>query len=233
MSPATAPAAKHLRILYVEDDPVLRDLFATKLMQLGMVRSVVPCATPRDAVNAVAGTEVDLALLDLNLGDGQINGIDLGLALRAVIADLPIVIFSQHAVPRVENVVPAKERHGWSFVQKRGKVDVGEFADVIERTLAGEVDFGGVIASADSASPLDRLSRRQRQVIALAAAGYDAKAIADRLHMAHVSVRRELSQAYRVLVPEPEEGTDLRTVAVLEYMRLSAGSAGSATLPQV
>ena len=222
----TAAPAKHLRVLYVEDDPVLRDLFATKLTQLGMVRTVIPCATARDALNAIAGSEVDVALLDLNLGEGQINGIDLALALRAVITTLPIVIFSQHAVPRVENVVPQKERHAWSFIQKRGKLDIGQFVEVIELTLAGGVQFG----DADSTplletTTLGRLSPRQRQVIALAAAGYDAKAIAERLHLAHVSVRRELSQAYRVLVPDPEPGTDLRTVAVLEYMRLSSSSA--------
>ncbi|MEI6688596.1 MAG: response regulator [Thermoleophilia bacterium] len=232
MPSVTAPPAKHLRILYVEDDPVLRDLFATKLSHLGMVRAVMPCANARDAMSMISGTEVDVALLDLNLGAGQINGIDLGLALRAVQPELPIVIFSQHSVPRVENVVPAKERHSWSFVQKHGKLDITHFAAVIERTVAGGVDFGTADAREGfDDSPLGRLSRRQRQVMALAAAGYDAKAIAERLHMAHVSVRRELSQAYRVLVPEPGEGTDLRTVAVLEFMRLSAGTTELAQRP--
>ena len=226
----TAATATHLRVLYVEDDPVLRDLFATKLAKLGIIRAVMPCSNARDAMSMISGTEVDVALLDLNLGAGQINGIDLGLALRAVLPDLPIVIFSQHAVPRVENVVPVKERHSWSFVQKHGKLEITQFAEVIERTIMGGVEFGdAAMEPTKGASPLDALSRRQRQVMALAAAGYDAKAIAERLHMAHVSVRRELSQAYRVLVPEPGEGTDLRTVAVLEYMRLSAGRAELAT----
>ena len=135
-------------------------------------------------------------------------------------------------MPRVENLVPAKERHSWSFVQKHGKLDIANFAEVMEKTVAGGVDFGpdGGRESPE-ATALGRLSRRQRQVMALAAAGYDAKAIAERLHMAHVSVRRELSQAYRVLVPEPGEGTDLRTVAVLEFMRLSAGNAEMTSRP--
>lgn len=216
----------HLRILYVEDDPVLRDLFAAKLGHLGIVRAVYPCGTARDALNAAAAGTFDVALLDLNLGDGQINGIDLGLALRAMVQRIPIVIFSQYAVPRVENVVPARERYSWSFVQKSGKLEVARVGEVIERTIAGNVEFGLEALNDDlDASPLGRLSRRQRQVMALAAAGYDAKAIAERLHLAHVSVRRELSLAYRVLVSNPEPGTDLRTVAVLEYMRLSGTSA--------
>jgi DNA-binding NarL/FixJ family response regulator len=226
MTPASATA--HLRILYVEDDPVLRDLLTGKLRKLGAVRSVSACGSARDAVNAATADEHDVALLDLNLGDGQINGIDLGLALRAVVPDLPIVIFSQHAAPRLDNVVPARERHGWAFMQKSGRLDITALAELIERTIAGAFEGDEdtpVRRAAENVSPLQRLSRRQRQVMALAAAGYDAKAIAERLHMAHVSVRRELSNAYRVLVPNPEPGTDLRTVAVLEYMRLSSGSA--------
>jgi hypothetical protein len=60
--------------------------------------------------------------------------------------------------------------------------------------------------------------------MALASAGYDARAIAERLHLAHVSVRRELSRAYKVLVPDAEPGMDLRTGAVLEYMRITSTS---------
>ena len=78
-------------------------------------------------------------------------------------------------------------------------------------------------------SVLAKLSPRQREVIALAAAGYDAVGIADRLHLAHVSVRRELSMAYRVLVPDPQPGTDLRTAAVLEYLRLMPAAVESST----
>ena len=68
---------------------------------------------------------------------------------------------------------------------------------------------------------LARLTPRQREVMAFAALGLDARAIAERLHLAHVSVRRELSRSYRVLVPDAEPGTDLRTSAVLEYLRLT------------
>ena len=71
-----------------------------------------------------------------------------------------------------------------------------------------------------AAEVLARLTPRQREVMALAASGYDAVGIAERLHLAHVSIRRELSLAYRVLVPNPQPGTDLRTAAVLEYLRL-------------
>jgi DNA-binding NarL/FixJ family response regulator len=74
------------------------------------------------------------------------------------------------------------------------------------------------------ASVLQRLSPRQREIMALAAAGLDARAIAEQVHLTHVSVRRELSRAYKILVPDASAGTDLRTAAVLEYLRAGGGT---------
>ena len=70
-----------------------------------------------------------------------------------------------------------------------------------------------------SGDPVEALSARQREIMSLAAAGRDANAIAAELHLAPGSVRQELSKAYAVLVPEPTPGTDLRTSAVLAYLR--------------
>jgi DNA-binding NarL/FixJ family response regulator len=86
--------------------------------------------------------------------------------------------------------------------------------------VAGQELVATALSARPAAEVLAQLTPRQREVMALAASGYDAVGIAERLHLAHVSVRRELSLAYRVLVPEPQPGTDLRTGAVLEYLRL-------------
>jgi DNA-binding NarL/FixJ family response regulator len=65
---------------------------------------------------------------------------------------------------------------------------------------------------------MSRLSPRQRQIMSLAATGVDANVIAERLGMRAVSVRKELSECYRVLVPDATPGTDLRTAAVLAWI---------------
>ena len=64
-----------------------------------------------------------------------------------------------------------------------------------------------------------QLSTRQRQVISLAATGLDATEIAKQLGLAAVTVRQELSKCYKILIPNPRPGTDLRTAAVLRYLR--------------
>ena len=55
----------------------------------------------------------------------------------------------------------------------------------------------------------------------VAATGVDASEIAAQLGYAAVTVRQELSRIYKILVPDPKPGTDLRTTAVLNYLRES------------
>jgi len=220
---ATSTPAKSsvgaLRVLYVEDDPMLREMLATQLRADARIGAVEAFGTSREAVDG-ASAEADVALIDLSLGQGQPSGIEVGLALRATRRGLPIVIFSQYRVPNVDDAVPPREREGWSFLQKGSDVGLEELVEVLSGAVEG-VEYAVTSEAAMSADTvLAKLSPRQREVIALAAAGYDAVGIAERLHLAHVSVRRELSMAYRVLVPDPQPGTDLRTAAVLEYLRL-------------
>jgi DNA-binding NarL/FixJ family response regulator len=66
---------------------------------------------------------------------------------------------------------------------------------------------------------VSRLTSRQRDIMALVAEGLDAPTVAKRLDLTHGVVRQELSRAYQVLVPDPPEGADLRTLAVLRYVR--------------
>jgi DNA-binding NarL/FixJ family response regulator len=217
----TPVKAGALHVLYVEDDPMLRDMLATQLRAHRRIAGIEAFGSPREAIDGAGlGLVVDVALIDLALGQGQPSGIEVGLALRATRRDLPIVIFSQHRVPNIDDAVPPRERHGWSFVQKGSDVSIARLVKVLELAVAGQELVATALSARPAAEVLAQLTPRQREVMALAASGYDAVGIAERLHLAHVSVRRELSLAYRVLVPEPQPGTDLRTGAVLEYLRL-------------
>ncbi len=199
---------------------MLRDMLTTQLRAHPRIGVVESFGSAREVLDGAVGLRVDVALVDLALGARQPSGIEVGLALRATRRGLPIVVFSQHRVPRVEDAVPPRERDGWSFIQKGSDIGVEELVEVLESAVGGVSRIETTWSTRPAVDVLGELSPRQREVMALAASGYDAVGIAERLHLAHVSVRRELSLAYRVLVPNPPAGTDLRTVAVLAYLRL-------------
>jgi len=209
-------------VLYVEDDPTLRGILAEILATAPTLDVVAAVATPGEAMDVARATSIDVALLDLALGEGEITGIELGIRLRELRADMGIVIMSQHVVPDFIRQLPDRYRGGWSFIAKTADLRARKLAEILVATANGlNVVDPEILAARQESSgdPVEALSPRQREIMSLAAAGRDANAIAAELNLAPGSVRQELSKAYAVLVPEPTPGTDLRTSAVLAYLR--------------
>lgn len=210
------------RVLYVENDPALRGILAYALQQHPDLELNAAVGDADAALAAAREYHFDVALLDLALGGDSMNGHELGLALREITNDIGIVIYSQHAVSDFTRTLPEDIRFGWSVIQKRADIGIDHLAEVLRATARGEsvIDTQILKAREESAvSPIERLTLRQRQIMALAASGLDANAIAEELHLAPVTIRQELSRIYAILVPNPKRGTDLRTTAVLRYLR--------------
>lgn len=210
------------RVLYVENDPALLGVVSMLLRGHSGIE-LTAAVTSADAALAVPELpQVDVALLDVALGASSITGVELGILLRERFPNMGVVLFSQHVVPDFLDSLPEDYRWGWSFLEKRSDVDIDFLVEVLRSTARGlnVVDPSVTRARARVVdSPISRLTARQREILALAATGLDAPAIGKALSLAAVTVRQELSRAYSVLVPDPKPGTDLRTSAVLRYMR--------------
>jgi DNA-binding NarL/FixJ family response regulator len=211
-------------VLYVENDPALRGIVAAMLRSSPALEVVAACSDATEALVQVEAETLDVALLDLALGKHSLNGTELGLVLRERNPNVGIVIFTQHVVPDFVASLPEDIQWGWSFIEKRGDLDLDSLVDVLRSTARGlNVLDPGIQRAREKAPPsvIDKLTARQREILALAATGLDATAIAGELKLAAITVRQDLSKAYAILVPDPPPGTDLRTSAVLRYLRES------------
>lgn len=210
------------RVLYVENDPALLGVVSMLLRGHAEVE-LSASVTSADAALAVeALPHIDVALLDVALGAASMTGVELGILLRERFPNMGVVLFSQHVVPDFLDTLPEDYRWGWSFLEKRSDVDIDFLVEVLRSTARGLNVVDPNVSRARAAvgdSPISRLSARQREILALAATGLDAPAIGKSLSLAAVTVRQELSRSYAVLVPDPRPGTDLRTSAVLRYLR--------------
>ena len=213
-------------VLYVEDDPTLRGILTDMLRTSAELEVVGSVATSAEALGIARKHHIDVALLDLALGDGELTGIELGIRIRELRPDTGIVLLSQHVVPDFIDQLPDRYREGWSFIAKRSDLRLERLTEILIATSRGlntvdpEILAARVSAAAD---PVAQLTPRQREIMALAAVGRDATAIANELNIAAGTVRQELSKAYALLVPNPTPGTDLRTSAVLAYLRATHG----------
>lgn len=117
----------------------------------------------------------------------------------------------------------------WSFVEKTGNLDFDELVKVLRETAAGKsFATARTFADANDVSIAAELSARQHEIMSLAVQGMDAPTIAQQLGLAPVTVRKNLSRIYEILVPDPSPGTDLRTTAVLRYAKQARPGLGAA-----
>lgn len=214
------------QVLYVEDDPALRSIMTSLLnKQQGVIVS-------GQAENSVTALELaeekvfDVALLDIALGSDSANGIELGLQLRSLQPHMGIVIYSQHAESTFPISTSARILEGWSTVQKSASIDIPYLVDVLKSTARGLTIIDPKLSETQRLKPAqhDRiqiLSVRQQEIMAFLIEGFDAPHIAQKLGLSAVTIRQDLSRIYKILVPEPAPGTDLRTTAVLRYLRMS------------
>lgn len=208
------------RVIYVENDPALRGIVSRFLAQRPELEVILTASNGSEVLDSSVVADADVALVDLALGMDQMNGIDLGIALRERNPNIGIVIHSQHTVDHLARRVPEATRIGWSFLPKSGDMDIDDLVSVLRVTARG-IAIGNMHEQVEdnNESPLDQLSPRQRAVMALAASGMSAPQVAKRLGVSHDSVRHDLSRAYKHLVPEAEPGDDLRTRAILTYLQ--------------
>lgn len=210
--------SRDTRLLYVENDPVLRSMMTSVLEGLTGIQLVASVSSSVEALEIDA--PLDVALLDWALGPESLNGVELGHALRKRDDDIGIVILSQHYAWDFHGA-SGRVDMGWSYVEKRVNLDTEYLTKVIKATATGlsvvepSMERG---RAPESAERLGMLTPRQRQIMSIAATGVDANVIAERLNIRPVSVRKELSECYRVLVPDAVAGTDLRTAAVIAWI---------------
>lgn len=210
-----------LRVLYVEDDPALRGILSTLLRMRRDIEVIAAVGTSAEALAVAEEQPFDVALLDLALGQDDLTGIELGIAIRRLRPAVGIVMLSQHLVPGFLARIDESQRKGWSYILKRADLQPGYLSDVLHASARGlnVVDPQMVNGERSEGEVIEQLTARQRNIMAQAALGMDAPTIAATLDITAAAVRQDLSRAYAVLVPDPPAGADLRTLAVLRYRR--------------
>ena len=128
-------------------------------------------------------------------------------------------------VRKMVNRVPPAMRNGWSFFEKSGEMSAADYAKILKDTAIGKGNWEEFFPAATEASeaelnPYYELTSRQRSIISLLAQGISVQEISVRLDLTYAYVRKELSRAYDILLPDAKESDDLKTLAILKYLQL-------------
>jgi DNA-binding NarL/FixJ family response regulator len=210
------------RVVLADDDVLLREGLASLLGRSGF--DVVGQAGDGEELLAlVRDHEPDLAVVDIRMPpDHATEGLDAARAIRAEHPDTAILVLSAHVeVDEALELLDKGQRIG--YLLKSRVTNVDDFIETVERIArGGSVVDPGLVQELVSArrrnDPLDVLTPREREVLALMAEGFSNGGIARRLFVSEGTVEKHVHS----LLPKlqlPETGDDHRRVlAVLTFL---------------
>ncbi|MFD9464826.1 response regulator [Streptomyces sp. NPDC060027] len=212
-----------LRVVLAEDSVLLREGLVGLLDRFGheVVAAVGDAEALRDAVSAYAP---DLVVTDVRMPPGfQDEGLRAALALRTADPRLPVLVLSQY-VQRAyaAELLDTGDGTGVGYLLKDRVGQVEQFAEAVERVAAG-----GTVVDPEVVrqllrrrrDPLEALTPREREVLALVAEGRSNGAIARELVVTEAAVGKHIGNILAKLELPPAEGTHRRVLAVLAYLR--------------
>jgi DNA-binding NarL/FixJ family response regulator len=190
-----------IRLALVEDDNLFRELMRMALDALPGITVIADFRDAETAERELPALAPDVVILDIDLGLGSKNGVQLGLALRQVLPRLGILLFSNHREPEFLLSVPPNQAGGWSYLLKASVHNVETLERALRGSAAGMVTLDPRLAQ-HFRSPLPSgspLSARQVTLLQLMAQGFSNRAIAEQMCLAPKTVENMIGQLYGAL----------------------------------
>ena len=210
------------RVLIADDDVLLREGLASLLERSGY--DVVDQAGNGATLLALAREHrPDLVIIDIRMPPSHTTeGLDAARTIRHELPDTAIVVLSAHAeVEEATDLLASGERTG--YLLKSRITDVAEFIDTLGRITRGAavVDPALVhelIAARRVQDPLEELSPRERQVLALMAEGRSNAGIARSIWVTEGTVEKHVRSILMKLQLPGTEDDHRRVLAVVTYL---------------
>ncbi len=185
---------------------------------------VTVAVSDADALLAALGRErPDLVVTDIRMPPTHTDeGSRAALRLRARDPRLPVVVLSQYVDGRhAAELLDSGDGRHLAYLLKDRVVDVEEFAQTLRRVVAGAtvVDPAVVRRLIRRSEPIDRLTPRELDVLALVAEGHSNSAIAARLVLSEAGVVKHVGSILGKLDLPPNHDQHRRVLAVLAYLR--------------
>jgi len=212
-----------MRVVIAEDAVLLREGLTRLLAEAGF--EVVAAVCDGDAaLRAVEEHRPDVVVLDVRMPPTHTDeGVRAALVIRRQWPEAAVLVFSQYVEERYATELLAGDTRGVGYLLKDRVADVEEFLDALRRVAAGGTALdpevvAQLLARSRRDRPLDALTPRERDVLALMAEGRSNVAIAARLVVGEGAVEKHVSSIFAKLGLLPAGSDHRRVLAVLHYL---------------
>ena len=200
----TPPDQKKIRVLLVDDSPIIRLGLRSALEDYADIAIVGEAGSAAEGVTAVGALKPDIVLLDLHLPDK--SGLQACRELLKIRPQTRVLILTSSTNGRnVQEAMNAgaqgyllKDNDGATLATALRKVAGGN--PVLDPSLAGQVlDLVKHRSELSAADKLNQLSFQERRVVALLADGLTNKGIGDQLGLTEKTVKNYLATIFTKL----------------------------------
>jgi DNA-binding NarL/FixJ family response regulator len=211
-----------IRIALADDDVLLREGLARLLEGAGFEVVGLAGDAP-ELLEVVRERSPDLAIVDIRMPPAhETEGLDAARVIRDESPGTGILVLSAHA-ELDEAMELLAGGSGVGYLLKSRVTDVGEFVETVERVAKGGsvVDPGLVqelVAARRRDDPLDELTPREREVLALMAEGRSNAGIARRLVVTEGTVEKHVHSILAKLRLQETDDDHRRVLAVVTFL---------------
>jgi len=210
------------RVVLADDDILLREGLAGLLERSGF-EVVGQTDNATDLIELVRELRPELAIVDIRMPPTHTSeGLEAASSIREGFPDTAILVLSAHVqVEQATDLLASGERSG--YLLKSRVTDVDEFIETLRRIVRGAsvVDPALVqelVAAHRIEDPLDVLSPREREVLALMAEGRSNAGIGHQLWITEGTVEKHVRNILMKLRLPATEDDQRRVLAVITYL---------------
>ena len=209
----------------VADDVMLTREGITRLLADADVDVVGEAGDAASLLRAVRMTQPDAAVVDIRMPPTHTDeGLVAAQQIRAEHPDTGVLILSQYVEPHYAMRLIEEHPERIGYLLKERVFDVANLIDALRRLADGETVVDPTIiaclfARKRLAGPLDQLTEREREVLALVAEGLSNRAIAARLFVTERTIEAHVKQIFLKLGLDTDPDSHRRVLAVLAYLR--------------
>jgi len=213
-----------MRVVIADDAPLIRE-GVTRLLTENGVEVVAEVGDADTLLVSVRDLRPDVALVDVRMPPTYTDeGFRAAHEIRSRYPGTAVLVLSQHLEPEyaLRLIDERPERAGYLMKERVGRVE--QLLDALNRVATGEcvVDRALVeelLARRRQVDPLEELTPREREILALIAEGRSNQGICRTLWLSPKTVETHIRGAFRKLGIREAPEDNRRVLAVLAYLK--------------
>jgi DNA-binding NarL/FixJ family response regulator len=213
-----------MRVAVADDAVILREGLARLLGEAGF-EVVGVAADAEELLELVDRSEPDVAIVDIRMPPTHTDeGLRAAKAIREAHPQIGILVLSQHVHARYAIELLSSGTDGVGYLLKERVADLDELSASVRRVGQGGSVLDPAVVSQlvgrrrPADNPVEHLTDREREVLALMAEGRSNRAIAERLFVSEHTVEKHIKNIFGTLRLPQTPDDHRRVLAVVTYL---------------